>query len=191
MDLYDALTTRTTVNQYRPDPLPDGAIERSLIAAVAAPNHRMTQPWRFTRVGPDARRDLADIGVACKRAKAEYKGEPWDQRQAEKAYAKLMDAPELVVVSQVLDPRPDVAEEDYAAVACAIQNLQLSLWAEGIGSKWSSGGVTTAPEVYQRLNIDPSAERIVGFVWAGYAAASSPPRKPQRKPVDAVCRVCV
>lgn len=188
MELQHALLTRTTVHNYLPDPLPAEALERALAAAIAAPNHRMTEPWRFTHVGPAARADLAALAVELKRADAAAAGTVLPERTAEQTRAKMLGAPVLLVVSQALSPKPEVAEEDYAAVACAIQNFQLSLWAEGLGSKWSSGGVTTAPATYARLGIDPAGERIVGFVWAGFPADIPP--KPRRHPVAERLRVC-
>lgn len=188
MIVQQALLTRTTVHNYLSTPLPPAAIERALQAAVAAPNHRMTEPWRFTRVGPCAREDLANLAVRLKQADAQAAGVTLPDRAAEQARAKLLDPPELVVFSQWLHPKPEVVEEDYAAIACAIQNFQLSLWAEGIGSKWSSGALTTARETYERLNIDPQAERITGFLWAGFPAATPP--KPRRRAAAELLRFC-
>lgn len=86
---------------------------------------------------------------------------------------------ELVVVSQVLDDDDFRRREDYAATACAIQNFCLSLWAEDIGSKWSTGSMTRDERTYEMLGIDPDDERIVAFVWAGVPAdVPDPPRAP-------------
>ena len=178
MDLTHALLTRTTVHAFRTDPLPAGAIDRALEAAVAAPNHRMTEPWRFTRVGPTTRADIADIGVDLKRVKA---GDAFTDTHAAKARGKIIAPPEMIVVSQVRCDQPAIEREDYAAVACAIQNMTLSLWAEGIGTKWSSGGVTTDLRTYARLGIDPDKEVICGFVMCGLPK-STPPKPPRKTP---------
>jgi hypothetical protein len=85
----------------------------------------------------------------------------------------------LVVASVVRHTEPAVAREDYAAVACAIQNFCLSLWAEGVGSKWSTGAITTAAETYSLLGVDAELEEIVGFVWAGLANGA--PSKAKRR----------
>jgi len=64
--------------------------------------------------------------------------------------------------------------EDYAACACAIQNLSLSLVADGVGYKWSTGKITRDPNTYQIAEIDPILEEIIGFIWIGYSIKEPP-----------------
>ena len=173
MNTHQTLMTRRTIHDYKSDPLPDGALERALQAATRAPNHKLTNPWRFTLMGPETRERITEIGVAEKRKKRGGLSEAAELS----IRTKFSRPPELIAVSQVIDADPHRRREDYAAVSCAIQNIQLSLWSEGIGSKWSSGGVTNAPETYETLGIDPALEEIVGFVWVGFAdVVPDPPR---------------
>ena len=182
MDLHDALLGRRTIHRYARDPLPDAAIDRALAAAILAPNHRLTFPWRFTRVGRATREPIA--ALACRlKAKPD---QPCAGELAEKVRGKILNPAELVVVSLVREPIPEIAREDYASAACAIQNLSLSLHAEGVGTKWSSGKVTRHPETYELLRIDAEREEIIGFVWAGIAA--NEPATPERPPLDDVVR---
>jgi nitroreductase len=51
MDLHTALTTRRTVQRFRPDPVPSDVLHRALDAAQLAPNHKRTWPWRWGQVG--------------------------------------------------------------------------------------------------------------------------------------------
>jgi nitroreductase len=162
MDVRHVMQERRTVHRYRKEPLPEGAVDRALAVAVLAPNHKLTFPWRFTRVGENARERIADLAVELKRA-----GGPLDEAQIAPIRGKVLDPAELIVVSLVRCEDPVVAREDYASAACAIQNLSLSLWSEGVGSKWSSGKLTTHPRTYALCGIDPEREEIVGFVWAG------------------------
>ena len=181
MDLQDALLSRRTIHKYRPGPLPDGAIETALLAAHHAPNHKFTTPWRFTVVGDVTRRALLPVGV---RAKAERKALRDGQERAIRD--KLLQATGLVVVSRVRCMEPSVAREDYAACACAIQNFMLSLHAQGIGSKWTTGDVTRHAASYSVLGIDPGLEEVIGWVWVGWAASTNPPVRP---PLTEVVRV--
>lgn len=175
-ELQALITSRLTVHDFSSDPLPEGALARAITAALTAPNHRMTEPWRFVRVGRNTRSELAVISARLK-----DKGQGPSAESLARARDKMLSSPELIVVCRALHPNPAVSREDYAAVACAIQNLSLSLWAEGIGSKWSTGGVTTDPETYRLLGLQPSAVEIVGFVWVGYAKPGSLAKKPPRR----------
>lgn len=182
MDVQDALLGRRTAHGYQPNrPLPEGVLDAALSAAHHAPCHRHTWPWRFAVVGPDTRARLAEVAVAAKEAKR-----PLSEEGRAGVRAGVTNPSALVVVSQVLAESAEVREEDYAATACAIQNLQLSLHGHGVASKWSTGGVTRHPDTYALLGIDPSRERIVGFVWAGYPAAPFP--EVRRPPLEAHVR---
>lgn len=183
MNLQELLADRRTIHDYRPEPLPEGAVERAIAAAITAPNHRMTEPWRFVRVGPATRATLADISAALK-------GGPDKLGEAglQKLRAKMLDPAELLVVCRVRHADEGIAREDYAAVACAVQNAMLSFWSEGLGSKWSTGAVTTDERTYTALGIDPSTDEIVGFLWAGHAARADLPKPRRRRTVSEVLR---
>ena len=72
MHVHEAIRARRTIHSYRAEPLPEGAVERALEAAVMAPNHRLTFPWRFVRVGGETRSLLAELAV---RLQTEKQGE--------------------------------------------------------------------------------------------------------------------
>jgi len=176
MNTHDALTTRRTAHIWTDTPVPTQVIERSLHAAHMAPCHRLTWPWRFTLPGPDAREALFTLGVTLKAARLNV---PVDDTFRAKFVEKLRN-PALVVVSQQLVDDPMRFEEDYAACACAIQNLCLSVHADGFHSKWSTGGLTRHEDTYETLHIDPSVERIIGFVWIGVPSKQpNPPNRPE------------
>lgn len=162
MDVHEALRTRRTIHAFSPDPIAPDVLERAVEAAHHAPSHRMIWPWRFVRLGPVARAAVADAAVALK-----AKGASLPDDEVAAIRQKFLEVPELWVIGQLMHPDPARALEDYAAVACAVQNLCLSLHADGVGSKWSTGAVTTAPATYAAAGVDPDVERIVGFLWIG------------------------
>jgi nitroreductase len=174
MDLHDAIATRRTVQRYTGEPVPADVLDRALAAAHMAPCHKLTWPWRFTVVGPEGKEQLVRTAIVMKAAK---KGCTPEQMEGP-VRNRLGSAGTLVLVSQVLDADPHRREEDYAATACAVQNLMLSLHAQGYGSKWSTGGFSTTPDTYAMAGIDPATERIVGCILAGTPAArpNVPPR---------------
>lgn len=182
MHIQEALLGRRTVHAYRPEPIRDGVIERALAAAILAPNHRLTFPWRFTRIGPGTRAAIADVAVALKKKPGVDLAD--DARAAIRA--SILAPAEAIAVSVVRSPDPAIAREDYASAACAIQNLCLSLFGDGVASKWTTGKVTSHPDTYRTLGIDPAREEIVGFVWAGVAA--SEPNRPARPALESLVR---
>jgi nitroreductase len=182
--IRSVMAERTTVHDYAPTAVDIGAVNRGLAVALAAPNHRITEPWRFTVVGPQMREALVAISIELKGQKSGGKVDP---STASSVRDKMVNPAWLVVVSQVKNANPDVAREDYAAVACAIQNLMLSLHAEGISSKWSTGAVIRDPRSYQHLGIDAEREEIVGFVWVGMPS-KTPVKVARKLDVAAVTR---
>jgi nitroreductase len=178
MNLHQLIIDRRTIHDYREAPLPVGAVDRAIEAAIAAPNHRMTEPWHFVQAGPDTRARLLDIAVAIKSAEGTL---PLGEAVLEKLTAKLLRPSVLLGICQCQQPDPGIAREDYAAVACAVQNAMLSLWSEGIGSKWSTGAVTTDPRTYEALKVNASQHQIVGFLWIGHSARQEAPKARRRR----------
>ena len=174
--LQALIGSRTTIHDFSSDPLPDGALQRSIAAGLSAPNHRMTEPWRFIRTGRATREQLGNV-----QARLKDKGRTPSDDALARAREKFLGSAELLVLCRVVHADPNVAREDYAAIACAVQNISLCLWAEGIGSKWSTGGVTTDAETYRILGVDPAIAEIVGFLWLGYPKTDNQAKKPPRR----------
>lgn len=161
---------RRTIYDFKPDPVPQPVLERALEAAVWAPNHGLTEPWRFHVAGERTRAALAQLYA---RLRADKRCEPgtdaWRQAH-EKALKRFLAVPGMVLVGQQLDEDPLRREEDAAGVSCAIQNFQLAMWAQGVGVQWSTGPVIRAAETYELLGIEPQKEKLVALLYYGYPA---------------------
>ena len=59
--------------------------------------------------------------------------------------------------------------EDYAATCCAMQNIMLAAWEDGIGMQWSTSSLIKDAEALTVLGIDAEREQVVGFLYAGFA----------------------
>ena len=81
MDAIDAIQRRTSVRRYRPDPVSRDTLERLLDCAVRAPNHKLTEPWRFAVLTGGAKARLADIRAA-------HRLEKYDDPTSEEARAR-------------------------------------------------------------------------------------------------------
>ena len=151
---------RRSVDLYEPDPVPNSVILDAIDVARWAPNHRLTQPWRFYLIGPVTRRGVTDLAVEFDVAK---KGE----RAGPIRRARLDAVPGFLVLTTRRSDDALLEHEDYAACCCAVQNLMLYLWQCGIGTKWTTGGITRDPRFYALLGIDAAKESVVGFIWYG------------------------
>ena len=170
VDTYDAIMTRRSV------PRCGGEIERAVVekliaAAVRAPNHHLTQPWRFVVLGGDTR---AELGRAWATALER------ECKDASRIPDKVLRAPVIVCVLERphLDNPKVVEIEEHHAVGAAIQNMLLAAHALGLGAMHRSGAATEMPEVREYLGAAPD-ELIAGFVYVGH-----PPEGDDRRPLS-------
>ena len=162
MELFQAIESRRTIKDFTADEVPDELLTRALSAGLWAQNHRMTQPWRFALIGPQTRAALTPL------------------------FPKAPTKPAIVAVSCLRSDGGEQEREDYAAVACAIQNIQLAAWDLGLGMQWSSGRAATGPDNYAVLGIDSQRETLVGLLLFGFPA--DVPLAKERRPLDEVLR---
>lgn len=153
---------RRTIHDFAPEAPPAGLIAEALEDARWAPNHHLTQPWRFYHVGPETREQIARLNADLL---AERKG----IAAGEEKYQRWNAIPGWLVVTCQLDDDEIRAREDFAATCCVVHNLSLLLWSRGIGMKWTTGPVTRTEEFHELLWIDPRVETVVGLLWYGYA----------------------
>jgi nitroreductase len=173
----DLISSRRTIHEFKPEPTPGkDLILRAIELARWAPNHRLTEPWRFYLLGRDTADAIAQLNAKLTRdAKGDQAGRIKLRR--------WQGIPGWLVVTCARSEDPVRSREDYAACACAIQNLSLYLWSEGVGVKWTTGEVTRTDEFYDLIWVDRQAETVVALVWYGYAAEVP---QPGRRPVEEI-----
>jgi nitroreductase len=175
MDVFDAIRSRHTFGVIQGE-IPKETIRELIELATLAPNHRMTEPWRFTVVTGTARERLG-------RFWAERAGASIDEKARaafiEGEAKKPLRAPTLVIVSTRTDANPEIAEEDFAATCAAVQNLLLAAQSKGIYSGWKTGKMVHDPEVKRFLGLDP-ADRIVGTLYMGTQTEEAPKTRPRK-----------
>ena len=182
IDFHSILLSRRTINDFDPK-LPDGweeSLEKAIIAATYAPNHKRTEPWRFHLLGP------ATIERVCRLNAKLISKAKGSEEAGEKKFQRWIRIPGWLVVTCVqdenctsMDDDPSgTARENYAAVCCAIQNLCLSLHADGIGTKWTTGAVNFDPLFADVVGL-PDNEYVVGTLWFG--KCSIIPEMPKKK----------
>lgn len=174
MSLREIITGRRSVSQFQPTPVPESQLADLLDAAVYAPNHRLTQPWRFIIVTGEARGDLAE----ARRALALADGR--DEAYADKVRRTFNAVPAFVFVIQDQADDAHLREEDYAACCCLTQNLLLLAWEQGVGSVWKT--FPDDPILRDFLGL-AGRERVVAMLFMGYPAQV--PAAPTRRPASA------
>ena len=169
--------SRRTIHLFEPEPVPSlEVILHAIDLARWAPNHYLTEPWRFYLLGRKTAEAIARLNAS---QTAEKRGEAAGQAKLD----RWLNIPGWMLVTCRRSDDEKRQQEDYAACCCAIQNLQLVLWSRGIGTKWTTGSVTSTPDFFELVDIDPVQEKLVSMLWYGYAAEIP---SPLRKPVKAI-----
>ncbi len=163
MTLAGLAAARRTHKAFGPEPVPRETMVELLDVARLAPNHHLTQPWRFRVLGPGS---LARLQEAAGPSEA----------------AKLERAPTLVVVSAALDGDLVQDEEDVCATAAATMLVLLAATERGFASYWRTPGVLRTARGREALGI-PRGERVLGLLHFGAPAREPAPR--EREPVEA------
>ena len=163
--LLQLLLARRTVHQYKPEAIDKEIIQQALVASLYVPNHKLTNPVRYRRVGKETRQKILQRAIELKKAKQD--NIELTPTIVEAIRTQYLYPDTLLVVSQVLSNSAHQTKEDYATLACALHNISLMLWGQGIGTKWSSGEIIRDPETYKILDIDNKKESVEAFFWIG------------------------
>ena len=177
MDTYDAIGRRASVRSFRPDQVPRPVIERLLAAAVRAPNHKLTEPWRFAVLTGASQRRFAELRRAHRALKFPDPADPQGARAIEKTHREALETPAYVVVMCAVSDDAVRREEDYAAVMMAVENLLIAAAAEGLGTYVRTGGILETADLNALVGL-PAAFRMVAVVSVGYPSGE-PAMKPR------------
>lgn len=161
MDVAEAVRTRRTHKTYGSDPVPQALLDELFELARWAPNHHLSQAWRFRVLGVRA---LAALKAA-------------DPEKAD----KLDRAPTLVVASVLRTPGDPVrTEEDLLAAGCAAYIVLLGAHARGLAGYWRTPQVLRGEAGRRAIGLGPD-EHAIGLLHLG--PQRQPVREPGREPV--------
>ena len=167
MDTLSAIRERRTHKRFTGAPVPEAQLETLLDLARWAPNHRLTEPWRFSVVVHARIPDLARTTVGAIADSDHPK--LLAKRQKLERQLPLLGAFVAVYRTPVPDD-PLLDREDYAACCCAVQNLLLGATALGLGSFWSTGRVFgRAPVPRCPRGCGAGRQRVAGSSGGGAA----------------------
>src|SRR4051812_46795079 len=180
MQTADAIRNRRSIKRFTNRPVSREDIERILSAATLAPNHRLTQPWRFYVLGPEARHAYG-LALGARKAKKLEDAEA-GRAVRDTVAAEHRALPAMIAVAMVESDNAETREEDYAATMMAVQNLSLSAIELGLGTHIKTGAVMSDPAARAAAGVG-TGERIVAIVNVGEPAETPPAKK--REPASA------
>ncbi|MEA2438841.1 MAG: hypothetical protein QOH76_265 [Thermoleophilaceae bacterium] len=161
MHVEEAIRTRRTHKAYTREPVDTTTLDELFELARWAPNHNLTNPWRFRVIGPETLEKLKHAA-------------------GPESAPKLDRAPTLVVASATQigdDPVRD--QEDLHAAAAAVYIVLLSAHARGLAGYWRTPEVLRTPEGREAVGV-PADEQILGLIYLGHPCQDKqpPPRQP-------------
>jgi len=168
-NVHSVLKERRTIYKFEKRSVDESVVKRAIDCARYAPNHKMTEPWRFILLGEKTRTQLFPIVEDLAKVKCALKEQTDSAPYVERAISKVRDVPLLMVVLSALSPGDAFrTKEDFAATTCALHHVVLSLWADGIGAQWSTGGVIRDVRTYEVLGVNDEEFEIIGLLKAGH-----------------------
>jgi nitroreductase len=173
MQPSDAIRSRRSIKRFTERSISREEIGTLLTAATLGPNHRLTQPWRFYVLGPEAR---YAYGLALGERKARKLEDPEAARaMRETVAAEHRALPAMIAVAVVTSENPEIREEDYAAAMMGIANLSLAAVELGLGTALKTGAVMSDPAARTAAGVG-DGERIIAIVNVGEPAEVPPPK---------------
>jgi nitroreductase len=159
--------------------VPDEIIRQIVENATWAPNHGQTEPWEFTVISGDGLKKLAFFQSDLYKENA---GSDFNEGKYIKLQNQPLRASHIIAIGMKRTTTKRIPEiEDIEAVACAVENIYLSVTAYGLGGYWTTGGVTYLEKTKEFFNLGKE-DKLLGFFYIGYIAIPSPAAK--RSPLD-------
>ncbi len=157
----------------------DSVVENILENATWAPSHGNIQPWKFVVFTGEGIKKLAAF-------QSELYKESSGEKFKETTYATLQSNPlkasHIIAICLKRDPNKKFPEiEEISAVACAVQNMYLTIAAMGIGGYWTTGGITYNEKAKPFFGLNED-DKLMGFFYLGEIAVPSPEKS--RHPLE-------
>jgi len=156
--------------------IPHSIVKQILINATWAPNHGHQEPWHFRVFTGKGLTTLANLQAGLYK---QYAGDSFKPSRYEKLKKKPLKASHVIALCMKRSHEKNIPEiEDIEAVACAVQNIYLSVAAYELGGYWTTGGITYMEEAKPYFGLNPE-DKLLGFFYMGYVAIPSAPSRRQ------------
>lgn len=171
----ELIKNRRTIKSFTDEAVNVEELIELLDVARWAPNHKLTEPWRFLLYVDEGKEEFVQAFIKSQTVDGD---EPTDLVKNKAQYYR--EIPVHLVVVMPEDPRQRTWDEDYGAVSALIQNFQLAAWARGIGMVWRTNDYIYNPTFRKKLGVKPG-EKIVATLMVGYP--KHVPKAKERTPV--------
>ncbi len=145
-----------------------------------APNHGLTQPWRYKVFSGSGLKKLAEFQADLYQKitpKEKFKSEKYERMKT-----NILKSSHIIVICMKRQQSAKIPElEEIEAVACSVQNMALTAAAYQICSFWGSGGVTYTEELKEFLGLGEK-DKCLGYLYLGYS--DNPTTKSRRDPIE-------
>ena len=117
MEIKDLVKNRRTIHQFKPEPVPDEVkVRAAMEQAIWAPNHYLTQPWRFYLLGEKSKNQICLLN-------AELVHEKQGERAAEIKFKRWREVPGWLVLTCLKSDDEVTMRENYASWAGSQQGI--------------------------------------------------------------------
>lgn len=152
----------------------DQIIKQIVENATWAPNHGQTEPWQFSVFTGEGLKVLANFQSNLYKEEA---GDAFKEDKYQKLKQQPLKASHIISLATKRSNKKAIPEiEDIEAVACAAQNIYLSVAAYGLGGYWTSGGITYFEKAKAFFGLSEE-DKLLGFFYIGHVAVPSPASK--------------
>jgi nitroreductase len=152
----------------------DEIVKEILLNATWAPNHGQTEPWHFTVFTGEGLKKFAELQSQLYK---EFAGAEYVEGKYLKLQQQPLRASHIIAIGMKRTTTKRIPEiEDIEAVACAVQNIYLSVTAYGLGGYWTTGGATYFENSKYHFGLGDD-DKLLGFFYIGHIAIPSPPAK--------------
>ena len=170
-EVEQAIVTRRTIKRFKDEAVDLEEIIELLEVAKWAPNHKLTEPWRFIAFEGSGKDRFVE---AFWKTERDAKGELSELSKRKGEYYRNIPLHLVVVMPE--DPRQRTWDEDYGAVSAMIQNFQLAAWSRDIGMVWRTNDYIYDPVFREAIGVK-RGEKIVATLMIGYAEHIPEPKE--------------
>ncbi len=173
--VHDTIQQRRSVGVLTEPAPTQQQLLHALQSAWFAPDHRRLKPTRFVVIETEQRQAFAEVLVQAF-LHDNQADETFEPAQQQKIRQQVLRAPLLVLALTKIQQHEKVpAFEQLLSTGSAVQNVLLSLQAQGFASMWRTGHLVESTYLKQALGLT-AEDYISGILYIGSASRELPVR---------------